>query len=229
MSSIAILQVGHCSGDAYSSIREQNGVTHCNYKPAGCSVSGIDIYFVMDESGSIGAYNYELMKRFVNDTVNEFDIGPSDTQVGVISYASSARYQFYLNTYHDKPSIQMALWNLVFSSGGTNTAEAIDILWQSGFTLANGGRPESQAIPRIGVVITDGGSNNYDATITAAQNAHSEGITLFAVGIGNVNYNELLGIASESQYVSIINDFDLSHFEALHTTITNEACTSKSV
>ena len=70
---------------------------------------------------------------------------------------------------------------------------------------------------------------NYDATITAAQNAHSEGITLFAVGTGNVNYNELVGIASESQYVSTINDFDLSHFEALHTTITNEACTSKSV
>ena len=57
-------------------------------------MSGIDIYFVMDESGSIGAYNYELVKRFVNDTVNEFDIGSSDTRVGVISYASSARYQF---------------------------------------------------------------------------------------------------------------------------------------
>ena len=88
-------------------------------------MSGIDICFVMDESGSIGAYNYELMKRFVNDTVNEFLIGPDDTQVGVITYASSARYQFFLNTYHDKPSIQMAVRNLVFSSGGTDTAEAI--------------------------------------------------------------------------------------------------------
>lgn len=146
-------------------------------------MSGIDIYFVMDESGSIGAYNYELMKRFVNDTVDEFVIGPDDTQVGVITYASSARYQFFLNTYHDKPSIQMAVWNLVFSSGGTDTAGAIDLLRPSGFSLANGGRPASQAVPRVGVVITDGHSY-YEQTVAAAQNAHSQGIMLFAVGIG---------------------------------------------
>ena len=183
----------------------------------------------MDESGSVGSSNYQLMKQFVYDTVNEFDIGPDDTQVGVISYSSSARARFYLNSYHDKSSLLTAINNLPYSSGSTNTAAAINLLRQSGFTSSNGGRPQSQAIPRVGVIITDGYSNSYSTTVTAAQNAHDSDITLFAVGIGsNVNNNELNAIASDSSYVSTITGFDSSQFEALQTTITNEACTSKS-
>ena len=182
----------------------------------------------MDESGSVGYTNYQQMKQFVYNTVDEFDIGPDDTQVGVISYASSATARFYLNTYHDKSSLLTAINNLPYNSGGTDTAEAIDLLHQSGFTSTNGGRPESQAIPRVGVVITDGYSNSFSATVTAAQNAHDDGITLFAVGIGsNFNSNELDAIASDPSYVSTITGFDPSQFEALQTTITNEACTSK--
>ena len=194
-----------------------------------CSVSGIDIYFVMDESGSVGSSNYQLMKQFVYDTVNGFDIGPDDTQVGVISYSTSATARFYLNSYHDKSSLLTAINNLPYRGGSTNTAAAINLLRQSGFTSSNGGRPESQAIPRVGVIITDGNSNSYSTTVTAAQNAHDSDITLFSVGIGsNVNNNELNAIASDSSYVSTITGFDSSQFEALQTTITNEACTSKS-
>ena len=191
-------------------------------------MSGIDIYFVMDESGSVGSTNYQQMKQFVYNTVNEFDIGPDDTQVGIISYSSSARGRIYLNTYHDKSSLLTAINSLPYSGGSTDTAAAIDLLRQSGFTSTNGGRPESQAIPRVGIVITDGYSNSFSETVTAAQNAHDDDITLFAVGIGgNVNSNELDAIASDSSYVSNLDNFDSSQFEALQTTITNEACTGK--
>ena len=191
-------------------------------------MSGIDIYFVMDESGSVGSSNYQLMKQFVYDTVNAFDIGLDDTQVGVISYSSSATARFYLNNYHDKSTLLSAINNLPYNGGGTNTAGAIDLLRQSGFTSLNGGRPESQAIPRVGVVITDGYSNSYSATVTAAQSAHDDDIILFAVGIGtNVNNNELDAIASDLSYVSNLDGFDSTQFAALQTTITNEACTGK--
>ena len=90
-------------------------------------MSGIDIYFVMDESGSVGVSNYELMKQFVHNTVSEFDIGPDDTQVGVISYDSSARVEFYLNTYDNKTDLLSAINSLPFSGANTNTATAIDL------------------------------------------------------------------------------------------------------
>ena len=191
-------------------------------------MSGIDIYFVLDESGSVGSINYQLMKQFVYDTVNEFDIGSDETQVGLISYSSSAIARFYLNTYHDKATLLSAINALPFNSEGTNPSAAINLLRTYGFTSTNGGRPQSQAIPRVAVVITDGHSNSYTATVTAAQNAHDAGITIFAVGVGSgVNNNELNAIASDPSYVSTLTGFDSSQFDALQTTIVNEACTSK--
>ena len=182
----------------------------------------------MDESGSVGYTNYQSMKQFVHNTVDAFDIGTDQTQVGVISYSSYAQARFYLNSYHNKSALLTAIDNLPYDSGGTNTAGGIDLLRQQGFTETNGGRPQTRAIPRVAVVITDGYSNSYSATVAAAQSAHDEDITIFSVGIGsNVNINELNAIASDPSYVSTITGFDTSQFDALQTIITNEACTSK--
>ena len=191
-------------------------------------MSGIDIYFILEESGSVGSSNYQLMKQFVYDTVNEFDIGPDDTQVGVVSYSNSARVHFYLNNYHDKATLLAAINSLPFYGGGTNTAAPIDLLHTDGFTSTSGARSQSQAIPQVAVVITANQSTNHTATATSAENAQNEGIILFSVGVGNnVNTNELEDIASDPSYVYTLTGFDTSQFNALQTTIVNEACTSK--
>ena len=192
-------------------------------------MSGIDIYFVLDESGSVGNSNYQLMKQFVYDTVNEFDIGSDETQIGVISFGIFATFQFQLNTYHDKANLLTAINALPYAFGSlTSTHLAIDLLRTDGFNSTNGGRPQSQAIPRVAVVITDGQSSSPTATATAAESAHNEGIIIFAVGVGSgVNNNELEAIASDSSYVSTLTGFDTSQFDALQTTIVNDACTSK--
>jgi receptor-type tyrosine-protein phosphatase Q len=191
-----------------------------------CSISGIDIYFILDESGSVGNSNYQQMKAFVHNTVDEFTIGADETQVGVLSYSSSATFRFYLNTYHNKASLLTAIDNLPYSGGGTNTAGAINLLRQDGFLSIYGGRHQSQAIPRVGVVITDGYSSNFSATVSAAQSAHAEGIIMTAVGIGNYLYSELDAIASDSSYVFTLSGFVSSQLAALVTSITNVACTT---
>lgn len=196
--------------------------------PADCTVSALDIYFVMDESGSVGYYDFQLMKQFVYNTVNDFHIGPDKTQVGVITYESYAMFHFYLNTYQDKPSLLTAINSLAFSSGGTNAADALYLLRVYGYMPANGGRPLTQAVPRVAVVITDAYSNSYSATVAAAQSAHNEGIIILAVGVGSsVDHNELTAMASDPSYVSTITSFDAAQFDALETTIANEACTSE--
>ena len=50
------------------------------------------------------------------------------------------------------------------------------------FTPAGGARPESEGHPRVGIVLTDGHSNNQQLTIDAAERAHDADITMFAVG-----------------------------------------------
>ena len=175
----------------------------------------------------MGYTNYEQMKQFVHNTVNEFDIGPDNTQVGLISYSHNVQLQFYLNTYHNKTNLIAAIDNLLFSSGGTATWEAIDFLRDQGFTPANGGRSHSLAVPRVAVIITDGYSN-YALTSSAAAQAHSEGIILFSVGIGtNYNLNELNAIASDPSYISTLTGFETSQLDALQITITAAACTGE--
>ena len=191
-------------------------------------MSGIDLYFVLDRSGSVGSNNYELMKTFAYDIVNGFDIGPDDTQVGIISYSSNARFDFHLNTYQNKASLLNAINSVSYTGGLTNTAAALNLLHSQGYTSSNGGRPTSQAIPRVAVVVTDGFSNSFTPTVTAANDVHNAGIETFAVGVGlNVNNNELNAIASDPSFVSLLSGFDPSQFENVQRVISSEACIGK--
>ena len=44
---------------------------------------------MMDESGSVGSSNYQLMKTFARNIANSFTIGPQDVQIGLLSFSSS--------------------------------------------------------------------------------------------------------------------------------------------
>ena len=183
----------------------------------------------MDESGSVTSGNFELMKDFVQDISNSYDIGPDAVRIGVLTYASSYTFDFYLKTYSTKTDVLNAVDNIVYSGGSTNTAGALDAIRNYGFTEANGARPSSQGIPRITIVITDGKSKSFSATVTAAQQLHSAGIIVFAVGIAGANLVELDAIASDPAYVSFISSFDANLLANLQVTISNEACVGKLV
>ena len=137
----------------------------------------------MDASGSVGSSNFQLMKSFVYNITDSFNVGSDSVRVGVMSYASSNSYHFHLNTYSTKSSVLTAINNLPYSRGGTNTAGALDGMRTVGFSTSNGARSISQGVPRVGIVITDGRSNSYSATLAAANNVHNADIIVFAVGI----------------------------------------------
>ena len=54
------------------------------------------------------------------------------------------------------------------------------------FSAAAGARPQSEGHPRVAIVVTDGGSNDAQATVDAAMRAHNADITMFAVGKSHV-------------------------------------------
>ena len=181
----------------------------------------------MDESGSVGYSNFELMKGFVHDISNSFNIGPDAVRIGVLTYSSGHTFEFYLNDYSTKADVLNAIDSINFSGGGTNTAGALNAIRTEAFTEANGARPSTQGLPRITIVITDGYSNSFSQTVSAAQQLHNEGIIVFAIGIAGANINELNGIASDPSYVSFISSFDANLLANLQVTISNEACVGK--
>ncbi|KAK7450507.1 hypothetical protein BaRGS_00039938 [Batillaria attramentaria] len=95
---------------------------------ASCSSGGqADIVFVMDASGSVGASNFARLKVFVQDLVNDFDIGSNTIRVGVEKYESKSYTEFNLNAYYVKSTMVSVIGNIYYSRGGTNTGMLSDI------------------------------------------------------------------------------------------------------
>lgn len=117
-----------------------------------------DIIFVLDESGSIGTTNFNLMKSFLSQLVDRLDI---DTRVGVVTFSSGVRSRFNLGTHSSVAAVKAAISSITFSNGGTNTAAALAHVRTSMLTSSAGDRSN---VPNVVVVLTDGRSNNAAAT-----------------------------------------------------------------
>ena len=193
---------------------------------------------MFDSSGSVGRDNFELEKEFAINVARTFSIGPMETQIAAIAFSGFARISFLLNTYTNQSSITRALRDIEYfdipvnvGSGrtSTNTADALIRAQRDIFTTAGGARDRSLGYPRVAVVVTDGQSNiNSSLTIPSAEALHDNGVTVFAVGVGgNINTNELSGIASAERFVILLSQFNLMEFVGLQRRISAEACISK--
>jgi len=120
-----------------------------------------DIIFVLDESGSVGSKNFQLMKSFLYQLVGRLDIDSGNTRVGLVTYSSSVGTRFNLNDYSSVAAVQSAISSLSYSGGGTNTAAALAYVRRSMLTSAAGDRSKAS---NVVVVLTDGRSKNAKST-----------------------------------------------------------------
>uniref|UniRef100_A0A7N4PW28 VWFA domain-containing protein n=1 Tax=Sarcophilus harrisii TaxID=9305 RepID=A0A7N4PW28_SARHA len=78
---------------------------------------------------------------------------------------------------------------------GTMTGLALRHLVEHSFSEAQGAWPRAQNVPRVGLVFTDGRSQD-DISVWAAR-AKEEGIIMYAVGVGKAVEEELREITSD--------------------------------
>ena len=83
-------------------------------------------------------------------------------RIGVIRFSSSASVIFHLNTHFIKEDVINAVDGISYPGGGTYTDKALQLLIDT-LGQGNGGRADN-GVPQIGVVITDGKSNNPSTT-----------------------------------------------------------------
>ncbi|KAF6717443.1 Matrilin-4 [Oryzias melastigma] len=160
-----------------------------------CTSANIDLVLLIDGSKSVRPQNFELVKKFVNQVVDSLDVSTHGTRVGLVQYSSRVRTEFPLNMYHTAEDIKAAVMKVEYMEKGTMTGLALKHMLENSFSEAEGARPATRNIPRIGLVFTDGRSQ--DDISEYAKKAKEAGITMYAVGVGKAVEDELREIASE--------------------------------
>jgi len=169
------------------------------------SVTPVDLMLVVDESGSIGANNFEQMKTSLVDLVN--GLGPlfaNGGSVGVVKFSGlnevwpgglnipKGASELYLPLTHDQAVVTNRLQNMSWGQGYTCTSCGINDATAEFTAHGLAGHK------RIAIVLTDGESNAVateptpgdppatvlsDALQAAISGAHGAGVEMYAVGI----------------------------------------------
>ncbi|XP_064161259.1 matrilin-4 isoform X2 [Anguilla rostrata] len=162
-----------------------------------CRSANIDLVLLIDGSKSVRPQNFELVKQFVNQVVDSLDVSAHGTRVGLVQYSSRVRTEFPLSRYQSAEDIKSAVLKVEYMEKGTMTGLALKHMVENSFSEAEGARPAKRNIPRVGLVFTDGRSQ--DDITEWAKKAKDAGITMYAVGVGKAVEDELRVIASEPE------------------------------
>ena len=189
----------------------------------------MDLGFVIDASGSIGASDYNLQKQFVKDLLDRVNVGPNKTHVGIINFSSTSETLTQLNTDYELAQKRDKVHKAIYYGKSTNTALALREA-SSVFSYDNGLRGPEAGATQVIFVITDGASDNKVATLEAADVLKQNGIHLVSVGVGNnLNLDELYRMCTAP---SSENYFAISNYAALEQKInqfTSKSCSEPAV
>ncbi|XP_076869104.1 matrilin-1-like isoform X2 [Brachyhypopomus gauderio] len=169
-----------------------------------CVDQAMDLMFVIDGSRSVGMDNFELVKRFVMGLVGAL---PEGTRVGLLQFSTSVQTEFTLGQYSSIKEVQRAVAATRYMGRGSRTGTALQHLVQHSFHQSRTGAS------RTAVLLTDGRSQ--DDVSTWASMAKSEGIRIYAVGVGKALEEELRVMASQPEEKHLYYAQDFRHMEQI--------------
>ncbi|XP_044062813.1 collagen alpha-6(VI) chain-like isoform X2 [Siniperca chuatsi] len=180
-----------------------------------------DIVFIVDESGSIGTPNFQLVRSFLHTIVSGLEISPARVRVGIVMYNDKPTAQVYLNTFDDKNELLKFIKILPYHGGGTNTGAALNFTQQNVFIEERGSRKD-KGVQQVAVVITDGESQ--DNVSTAAANLRRAGVTVYAVGVKDANKAQLRAMVSypPNKHTYIVDSF--AKLKSVEQTLQKSLC-----
>ncbi|KAK2910439.1 collagen alpha-1(XIV) chain [Channa argus] len=178
-----------------------------------------DIVILVDGSWSIGRLNFRLVRIFLENLVNAFDVGIDKTRIGLAQYSGDPRIEWHLKAFSTKDAVIDAVKNLPYKGGNTLTGLALTYILENCFKPESGSRVGK---PKIGILITDGKSQ--DDVIPPAESLRNAGVELFAIGVKNADENELRSIASEPHNRHVYNVADFNIMSSIVEGLTRTVC-----
>uniref|UniRef100_A0A8C6NS03 VWFA domain-containing protein n=1 Tax=Nothobranchius furzeri TaxID=105023 RepID=A0A8C6NS03_NOTFU len=164
-----------------------------------------DIFFLIDDSGSIEQEDFTDMKKFVIEFLKTFRIGPHHVRLGLVKYSDEPTEEFDLGVYSSALEIEKAVESIFHEGGGTKSGLALSFMG-SYFERAAASRQVQQYL----IVITDGESS--DEVKDPAENLRNKGISVFAIGIKEANATQLNEISGNSKRTFSVSNFDALKF-----------------
>jgi len=185
----------------------------CPFKPA-------DLIFVLDGSGSEGSHNFRKQLEFVSNFTSQFEIGPNNTRVSLLTYATDVQNQFFLNQFSTKPEVFSHINRTHYPNGETNTHLALQFVQHTTLARQHDGRNATKIV----IVLTDGQSLEPAMTKAAANALKANPLVeVIAIGIGDrVDPNELRAIATDRNHTFQVSSFDA--LETIQAELTSETC-----
>ncbi|KAG7232267.1 hypothetical protein INR49_009312, partial [Caranx melampygus] len=167
-----------------------------------------DIFFLMDDSGSIENEDFRDMQKFIIGIIESFQIGQNHVRIGLMKYSDSETLVFEPTAHSTAASMVTVVQNIHHAGGGTKTGKALEAMERE---IERAKESRGYKVPEYLIVITDGESQ--DEVTVPAENVRAQGVTVFAVGVKGTegkgaNQKELENIAGNHENTFLITNFD---------------------
>lgn len=183
-----------------------------------------DVAFALDSSGSVGPEKFQKEVDFLTSVIMGLNVNESMFLVASEQFADNSETKFLLNEYFTTEAMLNG-FSFFYKAGSTNTGEAIEMMRGDLFGGSSDARPD---VDNVGVVITDGRSNNPMETWQQAIQNREAGIHMIAMGIGtNLRQYELQSIASSPVDTNVINVDDFDSFDGARQILIDAICNSE--
>uniref|UniRef100_A0A8C5DBC7 VWFA domain-containing protein n=1 Tax=Gouania willdenowi TaxID=441366 RepID=A0A8C5DBC7_GOUWI len=196
-----ILQKNLCNNIIHNVIAHSRSLTEI--QEACVRTDEADIFFLIDDSGSISNPDFYDMQKFVISFLHTFNIGPQNVRIGLVKYSDSPTLEFDLSTYTDAKSMEKAVLKILHEGGGTETGKALSVMGPY-FEKAKGSRDHT--VPQYLIVVTDGEST--DKVKAPAEQLRAQDIIVYAVGVKDSNQTELDQISGDPKRTFVVSNFD---------------------
>lgn len=187
-----------------------------------CDVSIVDLYFVMDGSGSVGLSNYQAGVDFLNNLLGYMEVQADKTSVTVVQFATNV--VFYTTADSSQTSVQNAMSTMRNSYMGQMTYTEKVLADVAMASLSHG----RAGVPQVMFLLTDGAANGpnglYHNGVYMPQVLHNQGFISFAIGIGGYSLAELQEIATDPDSEYVYTQSNFNNLDQVVLTLANAVC-----
>ncbi|XP_031796084.1 collagen alpha-5(VI) chain isoform X2 [Sarcophilus harrisii] len=186
-----------------------------------CGIQKADVFFLCDGSDLVTHMDFGKMVHFLADIIDNFDVSPQNTRIGMSQLGSFDQEIIYLNDTLHKDERKGKILASLKRSGSPRLVDALHFVKD---TFVSGSRIMA-GVPQILFVIVSGRPKGSISMVNKAVAKLRElGVCIVALGIGNVRNYELLHITHNPEKIITVPDFDNLKKEDVKKRVTREIC-----